>query len=283
MVPEDIDVDALYNTAMEGESTDIPMSGEPEVTPKTPVIETPQELEFTYKGKQIKAPYTDPRVKTWASQGYDYAQRVEGFNKQQLEFEAKQKSFSEIETKYKPIDEWARQNPEKWQALLEGWQKAQQDGTDQKTQLPPEIVQRLEKYDQVFKKLEEKEQQETIQREDSELDADIKSVREQYPHLDFDAPTHDGKSLEYRVMEYGTSRGINSFADAFYAFNHKNLFKLAETKGKEAVDKDIQKKTRLGLLGKTAAPTKGLTQPSDVRGRSYEDLLDEAKQEFNVS
>lgn len=277
----EIDVEKIYSEAMEGEPSEIPMSAEPEViTPEAPAPVIP-EFEFSYKGKQIKTKFDDPKLKTWVSQGYDYGQKIQEFSQQQKEFEENKNKISQIEARYKDLDQWATQNPDKWNSLFETWKKTQSEGGSQAS-IPPEIIQKLEKYDQYFQKLEQKEQQETIQREDSELDAEIKSVREEYPHLDFTAPIHDGKSLEFKVVEYASQKGIKSFADAFYAFNHKNLFKLAEEKGKEAVSKDIQKKTKLGLLGKTPTPTRSMSQP-DVKTQSYEDILADIKREYNVS
>jgi hypothetical protein len=278
----DIDVDKLYDDAMNEGDSEIPMTSEPEVVPEAPAAPQIPELEFTYKNKQIKTKFDDPKLKGWVSQGYDYAQRMQEFTSQQKEFEGRQKAVGEIETKFKDINDWATANPDKWNSLFDTWKKSQESATAPQVQLPPEITQKLEKYDQFIQKLELKEQTEIVQREDSELDAEIKSVREQYPHLDFDAPTHDGKSLEFKVVEYGASKGIKSFADAFYAFNHKNLFKLAEEKGKETVSKDIQKKTKLGLLGKTPIPTKTMSRP-DVSNQSYEDILADIKREYNVS
>lgn len=280
----EINVDQLYSEAMEGVSSEIPMTAEPEEATQEAAAPVPQEvpeLEFDYKGKIIKSKFDDPRVKQWASQGYDYAQRVSELKKQQEEFDSKYKSDYEKLKPAQELNDWATQNPEKWKSLYESWSKSIQEGTPQ-AQLPPEILQKLEKYDQVIKKIEEKEHTEKIQLEDSEVDAEVKSVQKQYPNLDFTAPVHDGQSLEYKILEYGTKRGIKSFADAFYAYNHKNLFKIAEEKGKEAVDKDIQKKSKLGLLGKTPAPTKGLRVAENVQSKTYEDLLKEAQDEFNL-
>jgi chaperonin cofactor prefoldin len=257
------------------------MDAAPEETPAP--VETPvAELEFSYKGKQIKAPFTDPRVKQWASQGYDYAQRTQEFATQKAEWESK---INQYETTYAPIDKWAKENPEQWKSLLTSWQQAQAGNVteqNKQAQLPPEIQQKLAKYDEYFNKIEQQELAQKIQKEDSELDAEIESVVKQYPHLDFNAPTQDGKSLMYQVLDYADKRGIKSFADAFYAFNHKTLFNLAEQKGKEAVTSDIQKKTKLGVLGQTKVPTRVFGKTENVGSKSYDDLLNEAKSEYNL-
>lgn len=276
------DVDKLYEDAMnERESSEIPMEAAPEEAAAAPQPTVP-ELEFNYKGQLIKTKFDDPKVKQWVSQGYDYAQRVQQFATQKAEYDSK---INQYETTYGPIDKWAKENPEQWKTLLTSWQQAQAGNVaeqNKQAQLPPEIQQKLEKYDQFINKLEQQELSQKIQKEDSELDAEIKSVMEEYPHLDFKAETHDGKSLEYRVIEYGAKRGISSFADAFYAFNHKTLFNLAEQKGKEAVTQDIQKKTKLGVLGQTKVPTKAFGVTQNVASKSYDDLLQEAKSEYNI-
>jgi small-conductance mechanosensitive channel len=281
---ENIDVDKLYDDAMnEGESSEIPMDSgvETAAQAETPAPTIP-ELEFNYKGKQIKTRFDDPKVKQWASQGYDYGQRMQEFTSQREQFENQRKEFSQIEATYKPIDQWAKANPDKWNALFEGWKRESLAGANQQAQLPPEVQQKLQEHDQFLNELKQEKLFQVIQQEDSALDAEIESVKKQFPHIDFSAQTQNGKSLEYRVVEYADKKGINSFADAFYAFNHKNLFNLAEQKGKEAVTQDIQKKTKLGILGKSAAPTRPSGLAQNVESKSYDDLLQEAKREYNI-
>src|SRR6186713_1251140 len=89
-----------------------------------------QEMEFTWNGKPIKAPVD--RFKQWASQGYDYSQKMQEFKTQQAAFEKSQKEFEPLKSRYSEIDEYAKQNPQ-WleqvnQSYLQAIGKAQADG-----------------------------------------------------------------------------------------------------------------------------------------------------------
>lgn len=284
----DIDVDALYDQAMsEGDHSSIPMTGDETTTQETvvpPVAAAPTvpDFEFNHNGKQVKVKWDDPRVKQWLPQGYDYSLKMSDLKKQQEEITLQQEKYKP----YKEINEWAEKNPDTWQTLVNDWRTktAQAEASGQVApQVPKEILEKIQEQDKFLAELKQERQQAAIQKEDSALEAEIKSIREKYTNLDFDAPSHDGQSLEYRVMEHGVKNSIKSFKTAFNDYYHENLLKLAEEKGKETVSKDIQKKQKLGLLGKTQAPTKGLTSPRDVRNSSYDDLLKEAMTEYNVS
>lgn len=297
------EIDELYENVMSSEGHEIPMHSEeaPQESQETAQETAPQqtqsqeqqvqqaiaELEFDYKGKQIKAPFNDPRVKQWASMGYDYGQRMQELSQKQAEWESQRKTYEE---RFKPIDEWARQNPDQWKSLHAKWVQETQ-GQQSANPLPPEIKQTLDELksfkDEFTKEREQKQleaQQIQIKQEDESLDAEIKSVMEQYPDLDWKTVNEKGHSmLELQVLEYAQKRKISNFTDAFIAFNHKTLLERAEAKGKEVVSKNIQKNTKQGILGKNQAPTKALSRTSDVKGKSWDDLLNEGLTELGIA
>ena len=134
-----------------------------------------------------------------------------------------------------------------------------------------------------FKQTLEQEKQAIRNAEqDKALDSEIESIRKEYPDLDLEAIQPDGQSLMFHVLNHANTRGIRSFTDAFIAFNHKNLLSRAAEKAKESVGKDIQKKTKLGLLGTSSTPTKGVTRAENVKSKSYENLLQEAIDEAKL-
>jgi hypothetical protein len=300
MENEVTDVDALYEQAMNSneshgliDDTQSPMTvteGQPvtEAQPQQAAQPTPAqaqaiaELEFNWNGKQIKAPFTDPRIKQWASQGYDYAQRMAQFNQDRTQWDTTRKDY---ETKYKPINDWAIQNPDKWQSLHQMWEQQQaqaQQGQPQPVQLPPEVQSEIQAMKQFMEDQQQKEQQIQIQQEDTALNAEVESVRKEYPHIDFNAVDEHGKSLEFRVLEYAQKKGIPTFTDAFLGFHHKELLKQAEERGKSAHANSIQKNAKLGLLNKSSTPTRELTPVRNLRDKSYNDLADEALSELGL-
>lgn len=283
----DFDVDSLMDQVDSREGYEIPMTAEPapvanKAAPQVEEKPTPTEFEFEARGKQIKTAISDPRVKQWLQQGYDYAQRIEEFNRQQEQFSTVQKEYDE---KYKPIDEYVRQNPQFWEHVVQSWnQKEQLSNHDQ---IPEPMVRELQSLKSEFSKVnqfveqqQQKEMQAQREKEELQLTNEIESIRKLYPDLDLSLVDESGKSLEYRVLEYATQHNIPSFKTAFNDFNHDRLMKLAEERGKQAVQKEIQKKTKLGLLGTTPTPKAGLSESTDYRSKSYSALADEALSEL---
>lgn len=286
----DIDVDALESQIESGGNTERPMSAPSTVkAPTTPATQVSQDIEFTWNGKQIKTPLNDPRIKQWASQGYDYAQRMAEFNRQQTEFQTKSKKIQEYESKYQPVEEYVTKNPDWWKHVNDQWQK-EKTGTQGLGDDPNNpIIQKLSAYEQELSGIKEFIQSQQAEKaaqkatqEDAALSQEIQTVRDAYKDLDWNTLDQNGKSLELKVLEHATSNGISKFAAAFKDLMHEELIKRAEERGKENVVKERQKQTKLGLLGKTPAPSKGITQAEDIKNKSYDQLLREGMLELGI-
>lgn len=285
-----IDADALMESIESGGNRDVPMSQPAEPAAPQAAAPTPAaEIEFTWNGKQVKAPVSDPRIKQWASQGYDYAQRMAEFNKQQQEFQTRAQQIEELKARYSPVEEYITKNPDWWNHVNSQWEQlqAQQKGLGLDPNNP--VAQKLSVYDEKLSKVEQfiqSKQAEEIahkrQAEDTKLETEIKSIRESYAHLDWNTPNQEGKTLEYQVLEHASAKGINDFRAAFRDFKHDELLKLAEERAKENVVKERQKQTKLGQLGKYQAPAKGLTEARDIKNMSYDDGIREGLKELGI-
>lgn len=275
-----MDVDSLLS------SIDQPTQ-ERQMSEAPPEAQTPeqkqQEFEFNWNGKKIKAPLD--KLSQWASQGYDYGQKMAEFNKRQSEFQQQSKQVEEIKSKYSEIDDYVRQNPDWWQHVTQTYeQRLQQAGQNpQGADIRELIKAHTEEAIKPFKEqVEQQKQQELFKKQDAELDTQIQSVREKYSDLDFDAVGEDGKSLMYKVLEFGASNGLNNFDVAFKAFYHDDLIKREATRAKEAYSKDIQKRTKLGLLGTSPTPKQGISDAKYTKSKSYNDLEREALEELGI-
>lgn len=284
----EVSVDQLYDQAMSSAPTaEVPMAEAP-----APQPQTEPEYELTVNGQKIKAPIS--KVLQWASQGRDYPQKMEALKKQQEEIAARQQEFSELEKKFAPyqeVDQYIQKNPQWWQSVLSQYQSvSQQPQVDPLAQALPEPV--LNEFQTLKKELSDlrsfkdnllnEKLQETRIKEDQALDQEIKSIRDNFKDLDLNEIDETGKSLEFRVLEYARDNGLKSFTQAFKLFNHDRLLKLAEDRGKEKVGKDIQKRTKLGLLGSSSTPKKGITKTTDWKNKSYDDLMREALDELSA-
>lgn len=278
----DAEIDRLFNEAegVSGPSQEIPM------TAPTPAAPTIQELEFTASGKPIKVKLDDPKLKEWASRGYDAPNRIGELNKKLMTAEERAKQFETPQYQnLKKINEWSLQNPDQWKTLEQMWHEkinAAKTPDGNEIQLPTHITQKIDELsaDREARLIKEKEQER--QAADHTLETDIKSIREQFPHLDFDAKGEDGKSLVKKVLEHSLQHGIANFKTAFRDYYFDDALKSAQEKGKEQVSNTIQKNSRLGLLGKTPAPNKGNSNAVDLRNVTWEQAHKLALEEAGV-
>lgn len=254
---------------------------------------TAQEIEFIWNGKQVKVPMTDPRVRQWAAQGYDYAQKQQMLKQEMQTLEEQKKLFEQQYSPYKQIDEYIQSNPEWWQHVQAQYEaaqaQAQAGGAKAGERDEQAALAELEKHPviQQFKEFmaqqqAEKESQQRAE-QDKQLTGEIQSIRDQFKDLDWDSPDQDGYSLESRVLKHAVDNGIKSFRAAFRDYNHEHLMKLAEERAKEQVVKDAQKRTKLGLLGQTQAPLKTISPAEDVKNKSWDQLLKEGLEELQTS
>lgn len=265
-------IDALLNNE---KSSNIPMESAKDDTP----------LEYTLKvnGKEVKAPVE--KVLQWAQMGYDYPQKAAELKRQQDEFQnslkEKETYFSELENKWKPykeVDEFASKNPDWWSQVQE--QYKQKTAVDKDNPLFKAVDERLKTYDDFINNQKAKEESMRIDNEDKMLTSEIESIRKTYDKIDFDSQDENGNSLEIRVLKHAVDNDIKSFRAAFRDYYHDHLVGKAKEEGKEIVSKDIQKRTKLGILGESSKPSKGLTVATNVRNKSYNDLEIEALEEL---
>lgn len=272
----DSQMDSLVNS--ETPSRDIPMNA-PAPTP------TAQEYAFKAHGKEIKAPID--KILQWASMGYEYPQKAADLNKQQQDFAKRQSEFDskykDVESKwapYKEVDEFAAKNPDWWRETQAAYQQKMQgaNSNPELLQLKQELAEIKQFRDEV---LNEKKTIKTEQ-EDKSLASEVESIRKSFPNIDFDSPDTEGLNLEMRILKHASEIGTQNFRVAFRDYYHDHLLGKAREEGKESVSKEIQKRTKLGILGETPKPTKGLKPAENVKGKSYDQLMREGLDEIGA-
>jgi hypothetical protein len=279
----DDQIDSLLNGGGGEGNRDIPMHEEKPQATAAPAAQPTQEYSFKAHGKDVKAPID--KILQWASMGYEYPQKAAELNKQKAEYD----KWKEIETKwapYKEVDEYATKNPDWWAQTQEQYQQKIAGA-----QTNPEVAQlrqELQELKQFRDELRSKEQNQRIEQEDKILSTEIESIRKSFSNIDFDSPDDTGKSLEMKVLEHAETMGLDGskpghFRAAFRDYYHDHLVGKAREEGKELVAKERQKQSKLGVLGETKQPTKGLKPAENVKNKSYDDLLREAKEEFGIA
>jgi hypothetical protein len=277
---DDIDVDSLLNE-IEEPGNGIPMSSE-EPTQQEPAQAFDfAQFEFDWNGQKVK-PDSFDKAKTWMQQGYNYSQRAADLNKRQGEFDQRTKHYA----KFDEVDAFARENPQWWEHVEKAWDSRSQQGQPQlDPSLEPIIKplqEKLSQFETFFGQLQEERQQEVIKKEDQELDAEIDSIRKQYPNIDLNAVDQSGRTLEMRVLDHAQQIGTNQFRAAFRDYLHDDLLKTAKASSLEANVKGKQAQTRQGILGTSSTPKKVIQTAQNVRGKSYDSLAEEALKEFGL-
>ena len=273
----------LNNTEMSDTEMDSLISGEESQETAAAAPQAPVD-EFTLKvnGQEIKA--NREKVLQWAQMGYGYPQKAAELQKAQEEvnrkLQEKEKYWSELEQKwspYKQVDEYATQNKDWWEHVQSQYQQKKSA-----TQVNPEIESLKQELADIKKFKDEIVTEKTLEKnkkEDADLDMEVSETMKQYPNIDFKTIDETGKSLEAKIVKHAIDNNIASFRVAFRDFYHDHLLSKAEERGKEAVAKDLQKRTKLGVLSESPKSTKGFKVATDLRSKSYNDLLQEALDE----
>ena len=277
----DMDVDGIL-AGIESPSTEIPMSSTQEAPAQEIANQQPSEYEFTWNGKQIKAPVD--KLTKWASQGYDYAQRMEQFKAEREAFETQRQQFEPRLNTYKEVDDYANKNPDWWKHVEASYKERQQN-IDPSNPISGELQQlksELSELKSFRDQLTQEKMAERQKTEDAALESEVSQLRQQHKDLDWNSADENGHSLEQRVLKHASENGINSFRAAFRDYNHDQLLKLTELRAREAAMLERQKVVKSGLLGQSPTPKKGLQTADNVKGKSYNNLVSEALSELGI-
>lgn len=243
---------------------------------------TPQEYTIKADGKEVKAGL-DQLLK-WAEMGYGAPNKIGSLNKQLEDFKKRSSQWETVEKTYKPVDEFAKQNPEWWQHVQKAWEArqtfAQSNPDNPLVSDLQSLKQELSELKKFREDIEQQKQTYQTQMEDQALDKQIQSIKQEYADLDWKSVDLDNKSLEARVMDHALKNNIATFRAAFRDYCYDDLLKRSMDKGKEAVTNEMRKNTKLGILGETQAPTKALNTAQNVKSKTYEDLMKEALSEL---
>lgn len=177
-----------------------------------------EEFEFKANGKLVKA--NREQILQYASQGYHYSQNMAALKQDRAAVEQERAQLEETRSKYFQVEEYARENPLQWQQILQAIDN-QGQVPEQTAELSPQVV---EKFNELYKKIDEQQQfidnfksekeLEAQTEQDKKLDSEIQAFREKHPELSWDSLDSEGRTLEARVINHALERGIQSFEAA---------------------------------------------------------------------
>lgn len=243
---------------------------------------------FEWNGKKI-VPDSRDKVMQWQSLGYNYSQRMGELNKthaqKMAEIEERAKQYQGYD-RYKSVDEYARTNPQWWEHVEKSYQ-----ARDVPQNLDPSLapvlnplLERLNQTESVLGQWQQEKQQQEYERQDQALDTEIDEIRKTFPNIDLNSvDPASGETLELRVLKHAGQLGTSSFRAAFRDYFHDKLIELSKASALESAAKEKEANAKKGILGNSRAPVKGITPAQNIRGKSYDQLAQEALAEMGAS
>jgi hypothetical protein len=232
-----------------------------------------------------------------AQRGYDYAQLVNEHKQRETSLTQKEQQLKDLESKWKPYDEFANTNPEWADHVRNAWEnrfgfqstnsQLSPSANQQSSALPPEIAKELND----LKSFRDEFMREKALKQEAEeqkaLHSEIEKVKSSYADIDFGySDPATGKTLEMQVLEHGINKGINNFEAAFRDYYHQQLIDRAVMKSKEQLVKDQQQRTKTGFVTEGQANMMQSSQPQSgsgsLRNRSYADLIGQGWKDLGV-
>lgn len=274
----DAEIDVMYNKLNESANAELPMEA-----PEPPPAEAPpaeEMIKFKARGQEVEI--SKDKMDEYLSKGYDYNELVK-------EFKDERRGHENLIDKYKNVDEYVDKNPEWWQYIQDQYQQKQQGtnetnvaptSADTDRPLPQEFINKFQQLEQNLSILLEDRNRSRVEQEDSALESEMKTVKEKFQNFNFSEKNDSGQTLETRILEHADKKGISSFETAAKDYLYDDLINRAREEGKESINREFQKQTKLGLLNSEKAPIQDFVAPRNLKEQSYEALLKEALQEM---
>lgn len=240
-------------------------------------------VNYTYKalGQEVTEPIET--ILQRASQGYDYAQKMDALKQRDEQIAAREQALADQENRWKPINDYAEQNPDWKEHWEQAYQQRENFGRDpdqtQEVNLPPQILQQLKELNDFRNQTMAEKQEMKKQQEDAQLNQTIEQVKKEYPDFDFSRADETGRTTEYKILEHAQKQGINSFRAAFRDLYHDDLLKRAQERGAETAADTIRSRKKDGLLNVTDKST-GKDDEYDYSNKSYDQITNEALMEL---
>lgn len=216
-------------------------------------------IEYTIEGgRNISEPLE--MVLKRAGMGYNYAQRMHQINQQQERFkqiEEKNKALS----RWEEYDNYAKTNPDWAKHVEESWnnrQNLQQLNQGQPQQLPPEVTQKLQAFEQFMSEMQQREQKMKFASEDKQLAEEITGVGKKFG-VDLTQADEQGRTLEWRVLEHMQKLGLDGsrtghFTAAFKDYHFDSLQGLQKERAIEEHAKSQAELKKAGIRAITRTP-----------------------------
>ena len=292
------DIDALYDSIM-GPSveTDEPTEGkivEPNADDKVDVKSDAKITDdlMTLKHKDFEngeKQFPREKVTEYAQKGFDYELKMYDlkserkiFEELKSEFDSEQESFTEEKEYWSGIDNYMKDNPGFQQIVQNEWAKVQNNPS---LATSPEVSELQNTVKQLQDRLDGKDS-ESMETRTREVERNFVKSTADYKekNSDFDWSTADefGNTLQDRIESHAVENGFKDFTKAANDLLHEQHILRAKLKGKEEAAKELLEKRKNGLGPITDRSVRQTSEAKNVNKMSYQDLANEALQEYGL-
>lgn len=290
---------ALDDLPIEGQQIDKGPSGEAgEEKPSQQAVQPPKQattgeadaapswwkpdlFKLKYRGSEVSPKDYNHAVQLM-QKGWSYEQAMTEVKAQKQEYEANKAKYSQ----YERLDDAFKKNPafanRIQQMYLESQGGAQQQPQGQQgvqaqqQNFAPEVMQKLQEFDQFRAKWEESQADGAVQQE-------ITDMRSKFPDEKWDVVTETGFTFMRDVLKHALDNRFPNLLAAYRDYTYDRVANNAKMQGAEQVAQQRQRQVRQGVIA-SGAPRPSAAKPSvDVSRMSYDDLTEIAKKEVGLT
>jgi hypothetical protein len=288
----EMDTDAILAEVLGSESGQTQQPTQSSNEPQSPEKEF--EADFTWKGKQIKMPWS--KAKAYVQKGYDYEQNIGTLKRERDEFLRERNQFGDLNRlkELKTLDDFAKQNPAflnlvktQWEAIQKGQTAPVHGAADGTTPAAPAfdpVQSTLQTLMNEVNQLKQERQSQELEKADSQLDTDLQTLRDTYKTLDWDKQDEFGYTREHQVLRYIQNYGVDA-KKAFWALYGEEVAQAKAEETRQKTLTDVQEKHKRGKFISGAMSKAPAFSPSskNVSDKSYDDITKSVMKEYNIN
>ena len=230
----------------------------------------PDLFKLKYRGTQV-SPRNYNHAVSLMQQGWSYSQAMEALNRERSELQTQGKLYEQ----YGALDKAFKTNPAFAAKIWQMYQEAQgqQQPAGQPQAQPQANDPRMQQLFSVVLGLQEKLKGYDDREADTEVQSEMKDLRESIPDAQWDATTESGHTLMWDVLNHACQQGFPNLKAAARDYLWDSQAATAKMAGAKQAAEARMKAAKAGVVGTGGnKPAQGAGKTVNVKDVSYDDL-----------
>ena len=200
-------------------------------------------------------PQSQDQLKTWASQGYGYSQRV-------AELKTREEQINQLESdlgQYRKLAEAFDANPDFKQKIMKLYQdtvsglataqaSGDQQGIQDNSAILQQVQQMLGPIQQKAAQFDQFQEQLSIQRADEELSKEQEALKGKHKDHDWVTEDEGGHTLMWRILKTAYDKGLTNIEDAYRLYMFDNVAEKSRADALREQAQRIQDEKSRGIV-----------------------------------